>query len=150
VTGEHERYARYLLEFANVAEDGEPGLIRAVLADPDQVMAESAVVRHLDLRAAALLAGPGFPAWAERMGALVAEHRFAARRLREWVLLRAITRDEGWGETELTGASDWLQRRACAEPAAPAALAVLAEQGRTRRVRTAARRTAARRVREGV
>jgi hypothetical protein len=148
VTGEHERYARYLLEFANVADEDEPELVRAVLTDPDLVMAESAIVRHLDLRAAALLAGPGFPAWAARMGALVAGHPFPARRLREWLLLRAITCDEGWQESELTGASDWLQRRACAEPAVPAALTVLAEQGRIRRVRVAASR--ARRAREGV
>lgn len=145
VTGEHERYARYLLELANVADDGEPDLVRAVLTDPDQVMAESAVVRHLDLRAAALLPDPGFPAWADRLGALVADHRFPARRLREWVLLRAITRDEDWRESDVTSASDWLQRRACAEPAAPAALAVLAQRGRTRRVRAAALR-----AREGV
>lgn len=145
MTGEHERYARYLLEFANVSDDGEPDLVRAVLTDPDRVMAESAVVRHLDLRAAALLTGPGFPEWAARIGALVANHRFPARRLREWVLLRAITCDEDWQESELTSASDWLQRRACAEPAAPTALAVLAEQGRTRRVRAAALR-----AREGV
>jgi hypothetical protein len=144
VTGEHERYARYLLEFANVSDDDEPELVRAVLTDPDRVMAESAVVRHLDLRAAALPAGPGFPAWAARIGALVADHRFPARRLREW-LLRAITRDEDWRESELTSASDWLQRRACAEASAPAALAVPAEQGRTRRVRVAALR-----AREGV
>ncbi|MFB9685405.1 hypothetical protein [Amycolatopsis plumensis] len=94
VTGEHERYARSLLEFANVSDDGEPDLVRTVLTDPDRVMAESAIVRHLDLRAAALLTGPGFPAWAARMGALVADHRFPARRLREWVLLRATR--AGW------------------------------------------------------
>jgi hypothetical protein len=145
VTDGHERYARYLLEFANVSDDGEPPLVRAVLADPDRVMAEAAIVHHLDLRAAALLADPGFPAWAARMSTLVADHRFPAQRLREWALLRAITRDDGWRESELTSASDWLQRRACAEPAAPAALAVLAEQGRTRRVRAAAHR-----AREGV
>ncbi|MEV6827776.1 hypothetical protein [Amycolatopsis sp. NPDC051102] len=129
VTGEHERYARYLLEFANVADDDEPELVRAVLTDPDRVMAESATVRHIDLRAAALLATPGFP----------------ARRLREWVLLRAVTLDEGRRESDLTSASDRLQRRACAEPAARAALTVPAEQGRTRRVRAAALR-----AREGV
>jgi hypothetical protein len=140
VTDEHERYARYLLEFANVAEADEPELVRAVLTDPDQVMAESAVVRHLDLRAAALLTDPGFPAWAARMSELVGERRFPARRLREWVLLRALTRDSEWRETDLTSASDWLQRRACAEPAVPAALAVLAERGRTRGVRAAALR----------
>jgi hypothetical protein len=140
VTGEHERYARYLLEFANVTEADEPELVRAVLTDPDHVMAEAAIVRHLDLRAAALLADPGFPAWAARLGELVGNRRFPARRLREWVLLRALTRDSQWRETDLTNASDWLQRRACAEPVAPAALAVLAERGRTRRVRTAALR----------
>ena len=137
---EHQRYAHYLLEFANVTDAGEPELVRAVLTDPDRVMAESAVVRHLDLRAAALLADPGFPVWATRMGSLVDDHRFPARRLREWVLLRAFVLDEDWREEDLTSASDWLQRRACAEPAAPAALAVLAERGRTRRVRAAALR----------
>lgn len=140
VTSGHERYARYLLEFADVADEDEPELVRAVFTDPDRVMAEAAVVRHLDLRAAALLTGSAFPAWAARLGAPVADHPFPARRLREWVLLRAITREEGWQESDLTSASDWLQRRACAGPVAPAALTVLAEQGRTRRVRAAARR----------
>ncbi|NBH03386.1 hypothetical protein GTY80_08995, partial [Amycolatopsis sp. SID8362] len=110
VTGEHERYARYLLEFANVTDAEEPDLVRAVLTDPDRVMAESAVVQHVDLRAAALLTGPAFPAWAARLGELLADHRYPARRLREWALLRAVTTGEDWRETDLTSASDWLQR----------------------------------------
>lgn len=109
-----------------------------VLRDPDPVMAESAVVTHLDRRAARLLADDGFPAWAQAMTGVLAGRAFPERRLREWALLRAITRGEPWSATELTGASDWCQRTAAQSLASSEALALLASAARTRRVRNAA------------
>ena len=138
MTDEHERFACYLLKFANVGEADEAALVHSVLTDPDRVMAESAVVRHVDLRAAELLTGPGFPDWAGRLTPAVADHAFVARRLREWMLLRALTLGEPWQAEDLTSASDWLQRAASARLEARDALAVLAGQGRTHRVRAAA------------
>lgn len=80
---EHWRYGRHLETLA-VAPGGsaEAEAVAAVLRDPDPVMAESAVVTHLDRRAARLLADEGFPAWARAMAAALAGRAFPERRLR--------------------------------------------------------------------
>lgn len=113
----------------------------AVLRDPDPVMAESAVVTHLDRRAAGLLADEAFPAWSQALGAAIGGRTFAARRLREWTLLKAVTRGEPWAAEDLLAASDWCQRTAAQSLHAEEALRLLAAAARTRRVRnTAAQR----------
>ncbi|MFZ3468425.1 hypothetical protein ACODT3_35095 [Streptomyces sp. 4.24] len=139
VPSEHWRYARHLESLA--AASGEPGeaeVVAAVLRDPDPVMAESAVVTHLDRRAVRLLADDSFPAWAQAMGAALGGRTFAARRLREWTLLKAVTRGEPWSREELLESSDWCQRTASQSLHAEEALRLLAAEGRTRRVRNAA------------
>ncbi|MEU9084033.1 hypothetical protein [Streptomyces sp. NPDC048357] len=139
---EHRRYARYLELLEGVPEAEEAGLVAAVLRDDCVSMAESAVNRHLERRAAQLLTDAHFPDWAEMTAAVIGDRAFLSRRLREWILLRAIALDEPWTADEVTDASDWFQRTAAAAQAvtSPEALAVLAEHGRTRRVRNAATR----------
>ncbi|GAA3387079.1 hypothetical protein [Streptomyces roseoviridis] len=140
---EHRRFARYLTALGTVAEPDEAELVAAVLRDEDPVMAQSAVVRHVDRRAAELLTDARFPAWCRALSGVVAGRDVLARRLREWTLLRALVLGEPWTPAELTTASDWCQRTAVTGTFAvsPAALALLAERGCTRRVRhTAARR----------
>ncbi|RSS38938.1 hypothetical protein [Streptomyces sp. WAC08241] len=139
---EHRRFARYLEALEAVPEEAEAELVSAVLCDRDATMAGSAVVRHLDRRAAGLLTGPHFTPWARRLAGAVAAHDFPARRLREWSLLHALVRDGAWSPGELLDASDWLQRTAASRCFAtpPTALALLAERGRTRRVRNEASR----------
>ncbi|MFD6288860.1 hypothetical protein [Streptomyces sp. NPDC060205] len=56
---EHLRFRSYVRELERVTEVDEVYVIGAVLADSDQVMARSAVLRHLDRRAAGLSSGPG-------------------------------------------------------------------------------------------
>lgn len=63
---EHLRFAAYLREFVQVTGAEETVLVKKLLTDPDQAMAQSAVLRHLDRRAAALRLGPVFEPWAER------------------------------------------------------------------------------------
>ncbi|MEV7674652.1 hypothetical protein [Streptomyces sp. NPDC088752] len=140
---EHRRFARYLEALEAVPEEAEAELVSAVLRDRDATMAGSAVVRHLDRRAAGLLAGPHFTEWARRLAGTVAAHDFPARRLREWSLLHALVRGEARPPEELLDASDWLQRTAASRRFAtpPTALALLAERGRTCRVRNEAGRT---------
>ncbi|MDX3534589.1 hypothetical protein PV721_09440 [Streptomyces sp. MB09-01] len=143
---EHGRSARYLEVLdavpESVLEADEAALVAEVLRDACVSMAESAVNRHLERRAAHLLTGPGFPSWAAMMAAIIGDRPFLTRRLREWTLLRTIALGEPWAAEELTGASDWFQRTASAAQVvtAPAALTLLAEHGRTRRVRNAASR----------
>ncbi|OKK17400.1 hypothetical protein AMK16_21400 [Streptomyces sp. CB00455] len=136
---EHWRYGRHLESLA-VAPGGpaEAEAVAAVLRDPDPVMAESAVVTHLNRRAARLLAEEGFPAWAQAMTAALAGRAFPERRLREWTLLKAITSGEPWSAAELVAASDWCQRTAAQSLTSCEALRLLAGSARTRRVRNTA------------
>ncbi|MFE9467898.1 hypothetical protein ACFYNW_30315 [Streptomyces virginiae] len=136
---EHWRYARHLEALAATpGETVEAEVVAAVLRDPDRVMAESAVVTHLDRRAAGLLTDEGFTAWARAMSGVLADRAFPERRLREWSLLKAVTCGEPWAAAELTGASDWCQRTAVRLLGSYEALELLAADARTRRVRNAA------------
>ena len=125
-------------ELEQVADADEVDLVGAVLTDPDQVMAQSAVLRHLDRRAADLHLVPAFEPWAECMSQATTRHPFLARRLREWTLFRAIALRQHWRPDALLASSDWLQRKASAASNADA-LELLAERGRTKRIRHTAK-----------
>ncbi|TCN42917.1 hypothetical protein EV644_102447 [Kribbella orskensis] len=73
VPDEHLRFARYLQELADVLPEEEAGLVAMVLRDPDRTMAQSAVVRHLDRRAAQLLADATFPDWRRAMSTVIVD-----------------------------------------------------------------------------
>ncbi|MFK0046647.1 hypothetical protein ACIQU4_21565 [Streptomyces sp. NPDC090741] len=136
---EHWRYGRHLEALAAAAAGvGEAGAVAAVLRDRDPVMAESAVVTHLDRRAAQLMTDPRFPGWARAMGTAIGARAFPARRLREWTLLKAITDGAPWSAAELTAASDWCQRTAAQSLSSYEALDLLAATARSHRVRSAA------------
>ncbi|MGW1534517.1 hypothetical protein [Streptomyces aureus] len=139
---EHHRYRRYLQDLEGVSPAEEAALVATVLRDPVMSMAEAAVNRHLECRASVLLTDLAFTAWGHSMTAVIGDRPFLTRRLREWTLLRAIALDEPWTAEELTTASDWFQRTASAAQIVTSAevLTLLAERGRTRRVRNAARR----------
>ncbi|MEU0817742.1 hypothetical protein [Streptomyces mirabilis] len=139
---EHGRFACYLQALEAVAEADEADLVASVLRDQDMTMADSAVCRHLDRRAADLLTGPAFMAWARTMTEVFADRDFLTLRLREWTLLRTIALGKPWAAEDLTSASDWFQRTATTMRlvVSPEALSLLAERGRTRRVRNAASR----------
>ncbi|MET7725718.1 hypothetical protein [Streptomyces mirabilis] len=139
---EHGRFACYLQALEAVAEADEADLVAAVLRDQDMTMADSAVCRHLDRRAADVLTGPAFTAWARTMTEVFADRDFLTLRLREWILLRTIALGRPWTAEDLTSASDWFQRTATTMRlvVSPEALSLLAERGRTRRVRNAASR----------
>lgn len=139
---EHLRFARHLEALALVDGEGEAELVAAVLRDPDPVMAESAVARHLDRRAAELVSSSGqrFEDWVRAMAAEVNGRAFLDRRLGEWALLRSIAVGGPWSPEEVIAASDWFQRKAAETVASPEVLSVLADKGRTRRVRAAAGR----------
>ncbi|MEU9091577.1 hypothetical protein [Streptomyces sp. NPDC048428] len=137
---EHQRFARYLHELAVVSNEDEADLVTRILRDPDTTMAQSAIVRHLDRRAALLLTDEGFTGWARAMSEISAEREFLAHRLREWTLLRSITVGEPWASDEVTTGSDWFQRKAVETLPSSVVLTLLSETGRTRRVRADASR----------
>ncbi|WP_078662595.1 hypothetical protein [Streptomyces bicolor] len=101
-------------------------------------MARSAVLRHLDRRAADLHLGPAYEPWAQSMGRAATPHPFLVRRLQEWTLFRAIALRQSWCPDALLASSDWLQRKASTGSNADV-LELLAERGRTKRIRNTAR-----------
>jgi hypothetical protein len=135
---EHLRFAAYLSELAQVADADEPVLVAKVLSDPDRTMAQSAVLRHLDRRATDLHLAPAFQPWTEAMTRANARHPFLARRLQEWSLFRAIMLGQPWHLAALLESSDWLQRKV-AGTSSTEALQLLAESGRTERIRSTAK-----------
>ncbi len=75
------------------------------------------------------------------MTEVFADREFLALRLREWTLLRTIALGKPWAAEKIsTSASDWFQRTATTMRfvVSPEAPSLLAERGRTRRVRNAA------------
>ncbi len=137
--GEHIRWAGYRKALADVPQAEETALLASVLTDPDQVIAEAAVSEHIERRATALLRAPGFVEWAARVAPVVDGHPFLSQRLQEWTLLRAITRTDPWSPAALLGASDYLQRLVTTHTNCPEALTLLAESGKTRRIRSTAK-----------
>ncbi|MEU9718337.1 hypothetical protein [Streptomyces sp. NPDC047976] len=143
------RYAHHLDRLAAAGAAGvagEAAVVAEVLRDRDPVMAQSAVVTHLDRRAVRLRPGAGYQDWARALHPALDGHAFPARRLREWTLLKAVEAGADWSREELAAASDWCQRTAAQSPAPDEALALLAAAGRTRSVRNAAARRLDRRA----
>ncbi|MEU1598358.1 hypothetical protein ABZ468_37465 [Streptomyces sp. NPDC005708] len=65
-------------------------------------------------------------------------HPTSTRRLQEWTLFRTITLRQSWRPDALLASSDWLQRKTAATSNADA-IEILAERGRTKRIRNTAR-----------
>jgi hypothetical protein len=135
---EHLRFRAYLSALEQVTDADEADVVRAVLTDPDHTMAQSAVLRHLDRRAAELHRGPAYGPWAEMMTRATTHHPFLTQRLREWSLFRAVTLGQPWHPDVLLESSNWLQLKT-AESSDATALEVLADGGRTKRIRNTAR-----------
>ncbi|GEB57212.1 hypothetical protein [Streptomyces gardneri] len=72
------------------------------------------------------------------MALATTRYPFLTRRLREWSLFRAITLRQPWRPDALLDSSDWLQLKT-AEASNAAALEILADSGRTKRIRNTAR-----------
>lgn len=135
---EHVRFAAHLDQLQQVADADEADLVSRVLTDPDRTMARSAVLRHLDRRAAGLYRGPDYEEWARAMRRVTFDHPFLTQRLREWSLFRAVTLNLPWRPDDLLATSNWLQLKTAAGTNTEA-VELLAAAGRTKRIRNAAR-----------
>ncbi|MER5275181.1 hypothetical protein ABT025_05425 [Streptomyces sp. NPDC002809] len=135
---EHVRFAAYVDKLGHVADANEVDLVSRVLTDPDLPMARSAVLRHLDRRAAGFFSGPAYEGWAQRLTPATIDHPFLAQRVREWSLFRAITLKLPWQPANLLASSNWLQLKTAAGTNTEA-VKILAEDGRTKRIRNTAR-----------
>ena len=134
---EHTRFKQYLRDLEHVADHSELAVVGAVLHDPDQSMAVSAVLQHINRRAGGL-DGDQFAAWARSMAALFDGHDLLLRRLCDWTTLKAINAGQPIDAVALTDATNWLQQAVAETTTSSAALTILAESGHTRRIRNTA------------
>ena len=136
---EHARLHGYVRALAQVSDIDECELLAHVLSDPNRAMSDSAVIGHLDRRAAALCDDASFIAWSQWIARVLDGHQLPERRLREWSLLNEIDSGRPWNTAYLIEVSDWLQRRLAERTDSRQALTALANQGRTNRIRNTAR-----------
>lgn len=136
---EHLRYRFYLDALAQADSVAEAEFISLVLADPDKVMAEAAVVNQVDRRAAEFDSAASFTAWVTQILDRAAGFPFLERRVREWEIYRRLSDGDTVGVDVLRDSSDWLQRKLAVDATSNAVLRSLAEFGRTKRVRNVAR-----------
>ncbi|MCQ8195055.1 hypothetical protein [Streptomyces rugosispiralis] len=108
-TDEHVRFAACLDALGRVADPDEVDLVRRVLTDPDQTMAQA-----------------------------TSDHLFLVQRLRAWALFRAVTLNLSWSPDGLPASSNWLQLKTAAGTNTEV-IGVLAEAGRTKRIRSTAK-----------
>jgi hypothetical protein len=136
---EHARYQLYVEALSVVSPERERELIAAILRDPDLAMKTAAVVHHVDAKAASLPTAEQVSAWAKTILDLVGDYAFAGRRIEEWILFKKVLEDDVSELPALRDATDWLQRKVVEESRSQPALELLAEAGRTKRVRNMAK-----------
>ncbi|MFV6027861.1 hypothetical protein [Streptomyces sp. NPDC056264] len=133
VTDVTDGHARWELYRAALASDAaRPALLAAVVAEPDGALASGVVGEVLER-----LPRAERSTWVEALSPSV--RAFSERRARELGVLEDLRAGAPAPDPEaVTGWSDWLQLRIAAEVSDGAVLRLLAESGRTKRIRRAA------------
>ncbi|MEV4561397.1 hypothetical protein AB0K51_31040 [Kitasatospora sp. NPDC049285] len=132
---EHRRWELY--QRGADLSSARPALARAIAAEPVPSLASAVVV---------MLLPDADPEERLRLVALLPSsvRRFALDRARELAVLDTLHRPDGppgFTADEVVTWSDWLQRRAAEASADPRLLTLLADQGRTKRIRSLAAAT---------
>ncbi|MFC1409568.1 hypothetical protein ACEZCY_25310 [Streptacidiphilus sp. N1-12] len=137
---EHPRYAWYtaLLERTGPGTAGEADLLAAFLCDPDQAMGLSTVIQHLGNRIGELGSSQALGDWQATVDRVLRQSSFLHTRAVDGLRLRRHEEGEPLAAEQLPDYSDWLQRRLAESSVRPGVLAVLAEHGRTHRIRRGA------------
>lgn len=128
---EHLRYEWY----RDARPKDECAFLALVLCDPDESMATAAVVARID---AVARSACDFAEWARQVAPALAQADFVRSRLAEWRLLRDAFDGRPVDADAVLAASDWAQRKLAAVVDGEL-LMLLAERGRTRRVRALTR-----------
>jgi hypothetical protein len=129
---EHARFHADVHALSQVSDDDERGPLAVVLADPDRAAADSALLGHLDRRAAVL--GQGRRSATDPGGSpKSSKDMLCPNAACKWSPLKEIDFGQSWSTADLVAASDWLQRRLVEHTGSQEALTILAENGRTSR-----------------
>jgi hypothetical protein len=147
VADQHVRSAVYqrvvTVLAAGASREGDRAVVAAILRDPEELAAKTAVVALVDGVAERSGDPAGFGRWAAGLAPEFdrlseGQRDFVRGRVHDWTVYLTVRSGHVPGDRELVGTTHWMQRRLAAESTSPAVLAVLAEGGGTRKIRTVA------------
>ncbi|MGW1819219.1 hypothetical protein ACWCQM_37400 [Streptomyces sp. NPDC002125] len=152
VADEHVRssaYRRVVSVTASSANrDQDRAIVATILRDPVELVSKTAVVALVDSIAMKMTDPADFLQWSAQLlpeiDRLSAEgHRdFIRRRIHDWLFCLSVREGHVPAPTDWAKVTDWMQRLLAEEATSPAALALLAESGSTRKIRNIARNRA--------
>jgi hypothetical protein len=152
VEDEHVRLSLYLRVIAEAtatqdrANDRE--VIGRILRDPEELTSKTAFVEFVDNVAGRSTDPAEFERWAAaitpEIESLQAEgnRRFLHDRIRDWTIYLTIKAGHTPNSAELAETTDWMQRTIAETSTSLPTLTLLAENGRTRKIRNVARNRA--------
>lgn len=141
-TDEHVRFTLYVDALARVSSDTERELLLLIGEDPDVSMRDSAVITYVERKADQFAAADMFSSWLDELGETLGVFPVAHKRVSDLLLFKMIEETREPPGASLR-AGEWLQRKLSEESRSLDVLAVLAEAGRTKRIRHAAARRGA-------
>ncbi|MGH8921446.1 MAG: hypothetical protein ACRD0H_24425, partial [Actinomycetes bacterium] len=148
VADEHLRSAVYQRVIsvlsASVSRDGDRAIVATILRDPRSLTAKTAVVALVDEIAGKATDPAAFRHWADEVLPAAdlrdagVDHEFVSRRIRDWEFALSMQDGRVPSPAELAEVTDWMQRRIAGTSSALPVLGLLAESGRTRKIRNIA------------
>jgi hypothetical protein len=148
VADEHVRSSAYRRVIAVAAasdnRDGDREIVAMIVRDPHGMGVKSAVVELIDSIAVKSADPAGFRRWAagllsETDRLTGANREFVRQRVHDWLCWMSIKDGHVPAPAELAGVTDWMQRHLADHSTSLPVLNLLAEWGRTRKIRGIAR-----------
>jgi len=152
VEDEHVRSAAYRrvisVAAAATSRDGDRALVATILRDPEEMTARTAVVDLVDTIATKTTDPADFQKWSAEILPEIdrfsteGNRGFVHRRVHDWMFWLSVKAGHTPTPDELADVTDWMQRRIAEESTSAPVLTVLAEHGRTKKIRNIARNRA--------
>ncbi|MEU1015713.1 hypothetical protein ABZ383_28070 [Streptomyces sp. NPDC005900] len=157
VANDHARTSAYLrvvsVTAASQSRDRDRAIVAAILRDPNEMGAKTAVVALVDEIARKATGPAEFRRWADELLPEIdrlrtqAYREFILRRVQDWLFHLAVEDGHVPTAAELAQVTDWMQRHLAEWSTSPAVLAVVAGSARTKKTRNIAKNRAGRRPR---
>jgi hypothetical protein len=152
VADEHVRSAAYQRIIPVIADspsrEDDRAIVAKILRDPRPMTAKTAVVALVDEIAAAANDPAAFRRWADEvlpeadLRTAGVDHEFIRRRIHDWVFSLSMKDGRVPAPAELAEVTDWMQRRIAESSLSLPVLGLLAESGRTKKIRNVAKNRA--------
>ncbi|WP_223774536.1 hypothetical protein [Streptomyces sp. 135] len=157
VADEHVRSSAYQrvvsVTASSRSRDRERAIVAAILPDPNELSAKTAVVALVDQTAMKAVGPAEFRQWSDELLPEIERlktesfREFIRRRIKDWLFYLSVKDSHVPTAAESAAVTDWMQRHLAEWSTSPAVLAVIAESARTRKTRNIARNRAGNRLR---